>query len=253
MLVYLSITRGAMLGDSFLDRSYIKKKANNIPPKMKPSFLPLSYGIMDAVKTSVARCTFRSNTLAMYIQEHSSFQQLQNDIKSLVSEIDLSGLYPIAFTIVDNESEDSWNWFAERLHHILHGDERRITFMSDRNIGLINAIREWFPGHPHAFCFHHLRNNIEAKFPGTNNRDTREKVIELFTSCAYTLLKKRFHKKLEELKKEGGDVIKSFLGVLPLENWANSYFPGERYGEMCSNIVESFNSMLVEERKLPIT
>lgn len=125
--------------------------------------------------------------------------------------------------------------------------------MSDRNNGLINAIREWFPGHPHAFCYHHLKHNIEAKYPGSNNRETRDSVIKLFTSCAYTFSKKRFHKKLDELKKEGGDVIKSFLSGLPFENWANSYFPGERYGEMCSNIVESFNSMVLKERALPIT
>ncbi|KAM7465229.1 hypothetical protein LguiB_012791 [Lonicera macranthoides] len=102
--------------------------------------------------------------------------------------------------------------------------------MSDRNNGLINAIREWFPGHPHAFCYHHLKHNIEARFPGSNNRETRETVIQLFTSCAYTLSKKRFHKKLDDLKREGGDVIKSFLSGLPFENWANSYFPGQRYG-----------------------
>ncbi|KAM7461779.1 hypothetical protein LguiA_029900 [Lonicera macranthoides] len=41
--------------------------------------------------TSVARCTFRANTLATYVQEHSSFQQLRNDIKSLFVETDLSG------------------------------------------------------------------------------------------------------------------------------------------------------------------
>ncbi|KAM7478139.1 hypothetical protein LguiA_026352 [Lonicera macranthoides] len=39
-----AIAKGAMLCDSFPDRSYIKKETNNIPPKMKPSFLPLSYG-----------------------------------------------------------------------------------------------------------------------------------------------------------------------------------------------------------------
>ncbi|KAM7478148.1 hypothetical protein LguiA_026361 [Lonicera macranthoides] len=41
---YVASAKGATLGDSFPDQSYIKKKTNNIPPKMKPSFLPLSYG-----------------------------------------------------------------------------------------------------------------------------------------------------------------------------------------------------------------
>ncbi|KAM7465636.1 hypothetical protein LguiB_013198 [Lonicera macranthoides] len=44
MLVYLSIAKGATLGDSVPNRSYIKKETNNIPPKTKSSILPLSYG-----------------------------------------------------------------------------------------------------------------------------------------------------------------------------------------------------------------
>jgi hypothetical protein len=30
------------------------------------------------------------------------------------------------------------------------------------------------------------------------------------------------------------------------------YFPGRRFGHLCSNIVESTNQMLKEERELPI-
>ncbi|KAM7469413.1 hypothetical protein LguiA_007596 [Lonicera macranthoides] len=37
-------SKGATLGDSFPDRSYTKKKTNNIPPKTKLPFLSLSYG-----------------------------------------------------------------------------------------------------------------------------------------------------------------------------------------------------------------
>lgn len=141
----------------------------------------------------------------------------------------------------------------EHLHHIIESDHRTFTFISDRNNGLINAIKDWFPGHPHAYCYHHLKVNIQSKFPGSANKDTRDKVINLFTVCAYTYSKKRFNKALIELKKEGGEVIENFLRTLPFKNWANSYFTGERYGEMCSNIVESFNSMVLEERALPIT
>ena len=92
-----------------------------------------------------------------------------------------------------------------------------------------------------------------ARFSGSGNKDTRDNVLKLFSKCAYTFSKKAFHKNLDELKKEGKDVIESFLSSLPFKHWANSYFPGERYGEMSSNIVESFNSMVLEERTLPIT
>lgn len=47
--------------------------------------------------------------------------------------------------------------------------------------------------------------------------------------------------------------MQGFLSTLPFRHWANSYFLGDHYGEMSSNIVESFNSMVLEERTLPIT
>ncbi|KAL6198790.1 hypothetical protein ACLB2K_028579 [Fragaria x ananassa] len=47
-------------------------------------------------------------------------------------------------------------------------------------------------------------------------------------------------------------VMYNFLASLPDENWSNAYFPGKRYGGMCSNIAESFNSWVKEERELPI-
>ncbi|XP_020258520.1 uncharacterized protein LOC109834917 [Asparagus officinalis] len=37
------------------------------------------------------------------------------------------------------------------------------------------------------------------------------------------------------------------------ENWANSYFPGKRYGWLTSNLAESFNAWIKEARYLPIT
>ena len=46
--------------------------------------------------------------------------------------------------------------------------------------------------------------------------------------------------------------MQRFLQALPKENWTNAYFPGTKYGEMCSNVAESFNAWIEEQRFLPI-
>ncbi|KAL7225422.1 hypothetical protein ACSBR1_020736 [Camellia fascicularis] len=38
----------------------------------------------------------------------------------------------------------------------------------------------------------------------------------------------------------------------PSQHWANTYFRGNRYGEMCSNAAESFNNWISTARHLPI-
>ncbi|KAK9922331.1 hypothetical protein M0R45_030800 [Rubus argutus] len=50
------------------------------------------------------------------------------------------GLYPVAFAIVDAENERNWRWFLEILAQELGRQNRRITFISDRNAGLLSAL-----------------------------------------------------------------------------------------------------------------
>lgn len=43
------------------------------------------------------------------------------------------------------------------------------------------------------------------------------------------------------------------MRTLSLIHWANAYFPSQWYREVCYNVAESFNLLIVEERHLPIT
>lgn len=106
---------------------------------------------------------------------------------------------------------------------------------------------------PHSYCLFHLKNNLCAKFPGAKLHDAREKLVEIFNKCAYAFKPFANNKFINELVKEGKEPIKDFLCSLPPVHWANAFFPGQRYGEMSSNIAESFNSWVVAERHLPIT
>ena len=47
--------------------------------------------------------------------------------------------------------------------------------------------------------------------------------------------------------------MQSFLKDAPFSNWANAFFNGFRYGDMCSIVAESFNSWIHIEHLMPIT
>ncbi|CAL8162558.1 unnamed protein product [Prunus armeniaca] len=123
------------------------------------------------------------------------------------------GFFPLAFAIVDSKNEANWTWFLDNLSDILSPQGRNITFISDRCKGLLEGIQ-----------------NV----------------------CAYAPTKEAFNHHMKKLQKDGGTTILEFLDTIPNENWSNAFFPGKKYGEMCSNLVEWFNSWIVVEHKLPI-
>ena len=131
---------------------------------------------------------------------------------------------------------------------------REITFVSDRNVGLLEAMPKVFPLCHHAFCLQHLKANLRDKFSGTRcSNGFREHMVVLLCECAYAPTISLFTQKIEGFRREGGHIVERFLDNLPYEHWANAYFRGRRYGEMNSNAVESFNSWIMKARHLPIT
>lgn len=156
----------------------------------------------------------------------------------------------MAFGVVDSEDDENWLWFLRKLSGIL--SPRPITFITDRHSGLLKGIPEVFPNGHHAYCLQHLKNNLRDKLTGRLSNGFREQVISLFSDCAYAPTLLDFEEAIQELYTVGGAKAKNFVESLPRENWANAYFQGKRYGEMCSNAAESFNNWILEARHLPI-
>ncbi|KAF7150876.1 hypothetical protein RHSIM_Rhsim02G0220600 [Rhododendron simsii] len=163
------------------------------------------------------------------------------------------GLFPLCIGVADSESNENWLWFMKKLRGILDGDTRSIVFVSDRNAGIKAAVPKVFPSGFHGYCLYHLKNNLRGRLTGGRNK-YKERVIGLFSLCAYAPNEMKFYEEMARLKKAGGEArITNFLADLPYEHWANAFFPGQRYGEMWSNLAECFNSWIEKERHLPIT
>ncbi|KAF5931839.1 hypothetical protein HYC85_028010 [Camellia sinensis] len=143
------------------------------------------------------------------------------------------------FAIVDSEGESNWSWFLYELSKVI-ADDRRMTFVSDRNIGLLEAMPKAFPSAYHGWCLQHLKNNFRDKLKGMEN-GFKEHLIRKLGDCAYEPTVTGFHALLEELKSEGKQRAYNFLSR------------GQRYGEMTSNAAKSFKNWIKEARNLPIT
>ncbi|XP_058186484.1 uncharacterized protein LOC131303569 [Rhododendron vialii] len=161
------------------------------------------------------------------------------------------GLYPICFAIVDGETYESWHWFLEQMRVFLQF-ERNVVFISDRNIGLLHAVADVFPGASHSYYLVHLKKNLRTRLGGVAMDRTRY-LVELFGKCAYAPTLELFNELLAELEREGGDKMRDFLSDLDVKHWAHAHFPGHRYSELSSNLAECFNRWIKDERRLPVT
>ncbi|KAK8649083.1 hypothetical protein V6N13_129819 [Hibiscus sabdariffa] len=71
-------------------------------------------------------------------------------------------LYPIAFAVVESECHESWYWFLELLATDLElNNSYNISFMSDKQKGLIDALGELFPHFNHRTCVMNLYTNFK--------------------------------------------------------------------------------------------
>ncbi|XP_028091732.1 uncharacterized protein LOC114292025 [Camellia sinensis] len=90
--------------------------------------------------------------------------------------------------------------FLHELGKVVDG-KRQITFISDRNLGLLEAMSKVFQSAHHRYCLQHLKNNLRDWMKGIDN-GFRDNLISSLGDYAYEPTVAGFHEKLEKLKAE---------------------------------------------------
>ena len=91
-------------------------------------------------------------------------------------------LYPVAFSLtVANENSEGWMWFLRNLkeavplleddHPNPNVDKLRFTFMSDRQKGLLEAVKAVFPMNHSCYCAVHIARNVKVKFGAPKSKN----------------------------------------------------------------------------------
>ncbi|BFG29986.1 hypothetical protein CerSpe_162600 [Prunus speciosa] len=133
------------------------------------------------------------------------------------------GFYPLAFGVVDSETKENWTWFLQHLAVILLPMGRMVTFYSDRNQGLLNAMGVVFPGWHHSYCYYHLKQNLISKYPKSSyGKLLQARVINLFSRCAYAVTEEEFKVAMDELVIVGSSKVKTFISDLSRDHYANA-------------------------------
>ena len=165
----------------------------------------------------------------------------------------IAGIFPFAFAIVESENNSSWLWFLEHLSQVV-SRERKIAFISDRAAGLIEGIPAVFGDRAHHFyCLEHLKRNLRDSFGSRGiAKSLRETFVFRLSECAYAVSVPLLNEKLASWRAEGSHALIHFIESVPLDHWTTAHSPPIRYGEMFSNVAESFNAWIDAGRGLPI-
>ncbi|XP_075079788.1 uncharacterized protein LOC142165044 [Nicotiana tabacum] len=159
----------------------------------------------------------------------------------------MNHFYPLAWAVVDKENTLTWTSFLELLKHSLNlKDGTNITFMSDMQKGLLEAVRTVLPLSNHRFCMRHIEANWSKRI-----RISGEMKKYLWWS-AWSTYGEDFKDQLKNLGELSVDAAKDLLRYPP-QNWCRSYFDTLcKNHKVDNNFIESFNSWILEARVKPI-
>jgi hypothetical protein len=168
-------------------------------------------------------------------------------VKSATNEI-----YPVAIALmVDPENKAGWLWFLEALDACLpiltaahpkpNVAYKRFTFISDRNKGLIEALKEVFPSNHSCCCAIHIARNVESQFGRKNAAYVVQLSKTFSTTYADDLMQRMNADTREYVSKIDAQVWRSAA-------WLQDESLPPRYGIVSSNISESANSMFESAR-----
>ncbi|XP_018462760.1 uncharacterized protein LOC108833862 [Raphanus sativus] len=152
-------------------------------------------------------------------------------------------IFPIAFTVVDTENDESWTWFFRQLSRVIPDDEG-LALISDRHKSIGKAIAVVYPLASRGICTYHLYKNILLRYKG---RD----LFGLVKKAAYSFRLTDFQATFETIK-ELNPALHAYLERADVHMWARAHFRGDRYNLLTSNIAESINRALSGARSLPI-
>ncbi|XP_013645549.1 uncharacterized protein LOC106350173 [Brassica napus] len=156
-------------------------------------------------------------------------------------------MFPIAWAVVEVESEDNWVWFIEKLQVDLNlHDGEGFTVISDRQKGLLNAVSNLLPMVEHRMCARHIYANLKKNHP--HRTDMKGKFWKVAKS--YNIA--QYNKRLDQVKAYNMSVYDSMMMKNP-KNCSLAFFTtSSMCDDVSNNISESFNHAVDPARAMPL-
>lgn len=120
----------------------------------------------------------------------------------------------------------------------------RLTILSERQKGIVEAVETHFPSAFHGFCLRYVSENFRDTFKNT-------KLLNIFWNAVYALTAAEFESKIAEMIEISQDVL-SWFQHFPPQLWAVAYFEGVRFGHFTLGVTELLYNWALECHELLI-
>lgn len=156
----------------------------------------------------------------------------------------------VAFAVVDAEAYDSWHWFLVELRSAI-STTRTITFVSNRNKGLKEAVPQVFEDSYHGYCLHHLTEDFKTELKGLWLQPVKDAMVNELKRAAYACRDTDFNICIDSMKNVSQVVASWVLDSKP-QHWSNAFFRGSRYDHISSKVSELLKNWILQERDTSI-
>ncbi|XP_071695669.1 protein FAR1-RELATED SEQUENCE 7-like [Rutidosis leptorrhynchoides] len=154
-------------------------------------------------------------------------------------------ILPIAFALVDEESNESWSWFLQMLQENVIGNEK-LCVISDRHQGILHTMGAQTYGWEHRYCLRHIRSNLLSKY-------TKVKSLKHLCWTVGSTTNQILYKNALRAIKQASVEAWQYLQDADVGKWT-VYRDSQRsrWGNTATNIAESLNNVFRHARMIPI-
>ncbi|XP_070005572.1 uncharacterized protein [Nicotiana sylvestris] len=172
------------------------------------------------------------------------------DIKLLIDvAVDVNGqIFPLAFAICANESQEMWALFLNHLKQHIVKQRSDICLISDWHGGILSSVEDFpdwqEPYAYHCYCVRHLKANFQKKYLNKDLHDLMWMAATDHQQC-------KFRWRMESIRQLDKRAY-NWLMRHELHKWTLHADGGRQWGTITTNVSESFNRLLKSARGFPV-
>ncbi|XP_010507263.1 PREDICTED: uncharacterized protein LOC104783859 [Camelina sativa] len=155
-------------------------------------------------------------------------------------------IVPLAWTVVEIENDDNWDWLLRHLCASLGlVTMTHLALISDKQSGLVKAISNILPHAEHRQCAKHIMDNWK--------RDSHDQELQhIFWRIARSYTTGQFNDNMAELKRYNPQAYASLQLTNPI-TWSRAFFKiGTCCNDNLNNLSDSFNRTIRQARRKPL-